>query len=142
MHNCYTKTAIALVETQLLGEGEDDEDEFDEARIEIAEHRQGRNLPISTLTNLFLKPRSSHRDKGFGISREDRSSDSQGGQTFPFCPQCIKGTRGPSFENISCLQHSNLRRVYSSSLESAYPVIPRTFPYLAPSSSLRNPFNL
>jgi hypothetical protein len=47
VHNCYTKTATALVETQLFGEGEDDE-EFDQERIEIAEHRQGRKLPYPT----------------------------------------------------------------------------------------------
>src|SRR5258708_21502816 len=55
VQNCYTKTATALVETQLFGEGEDDEDdEFDEERIKVAEHRQGKIVPISSLTNLFL----------------------------------------------------------------------------------------
>ena len=48
VHNCYTKTATALVETQLIGEGEDDEDDkFDEERIKIAEHRQGKKSPYS-----------------------------------------------------------------------------------------------
>ena len=57
VHNCYTKTATALVETQLFGEGEDDEDEeFDEERIEIAEHRQGRELPISSPPICFSHP--------------------------------------------------------------------------------------
>lgn len=55
VHNCHTKTAIALEETQLFGEGEDDEgDEFDEERIKIAEHRQGRKFSIFGLPNKFL----------------------------------------------------------------------------------------
>ena len=50
VHNCYTKTATAFVETKPFGEGEDDEENaFDEERIEIAEHRQGRKLTISNL---------------------------------------------------------------------------------------------
>ena len=63
VHNCYTKTATALVETQLFSEGEDDEeDEFDEERIKIAEHRQGRKFPIFGLTNTFLISLSYLRD--------------------------------------------------------------------------------
>jgi hypothetical protein len=64
-HNCYTKTATALVDTQLFGQGEDDEDdEFDEDRIEIAEHRQGRKILLSTSPICFsyLFPISEIRD--------------------------------------------------------------------------------
>jgi hypothetical protein len=80
VHNCYTRTATAFMGTQLFGEREDDEENgYDEERIEIAEHRQGRKLPISNPINLSLTSLSYHRDKGSDISREDRSSDSQGG---------------------------------------------------------------
>jgi len=72
VHNCYTKTATALVETKLLGEGEDDEeDEFDEERIQIAEHRLAiRGLILAGKIDQAIRKMDKHFPAVLGVSKE------------------------------------------------------------------------